>query len=195
MTRHSIALVLAACLLFFSPFSVSNAYNIAYANEIECALTQKYEFTMPASLLTIEDEAFEGVAVKTVILPDGFLFIGESAFGDSIRLENVYIPESTTYIADSAFSNNASFTIYGIADSYAEDWAKEHDIPFEKTDIWRHILHQRQQLHGSELKIDVLLWTLDPFEPDRTEKDTQDDNRSYRVEDRPEFHPIDYRFP
>lgn len=152
-------------------------------------------FVLSPNLKIIEDEAFEGISARTIILPDGFLYIGENAFGDIQTLEKVYIPETTKHIAVSAFANDTSLTIYGIPGSYAEDWAKEHNVLFEEANIWRYILHQGQSIHGSELKADVLLWTIDPYESDKTEKDTQDDNTSYRVEDRPEFHPIDYRFP
>lgn len=171
-------------------FVVALAFcGVAYAEDNDST------FILPSDLRIIEDEAFEGTSVETVILPDGFLFIGESAFGEVQTLKKVYIPESTIYIADSAFSDDASYTILGLEGSYAEDWAKEHNVPFEEEDIWRHVLHHSHRLDGNERKRDIILWTLDPFEPDRTEKDTQDDNKSYRVEDRPEFHPIDYRFP
>ena len=193
--RYRIALFLAVFLFCLSPISYASTYNLGYADAAENYIVQRSEFILPDSLQIIEDEAFEGTAVRTVILPDSFLFIGESAFGDIQTLREVYIPESTIFIADSAFLGESFYIIYGIAGSYAEDWAKEHNVPFEEADIWRYILHPNQRLDGNGLKRARVLWILDPFKPDKNEKDTQDDNKSYRVEDRPEFHPIDYRFP
>ena len=181
--------MLFAMLLIIRLFSLPSAF----ADGVESK--QQSTFVLPLSLQEIEEGAFSGTAVQNVIFPDGFIYVGEDAFSGAEKLVDVYIPKSTKYIADSAFSITPKLVIHGVKGSYAEDWAKEHNVPFEKANIWRYILHQGQSIHGSELKADILLWTIDPFEPDKTETDTQDDNKSYRVEDRPEFHPIDYRFP
>ena len=152
-------------------------------------------FTFPKALKIIEDEAFEGTSVKTVILPDGLQYIGERAFDKIETLRKVYIPESAVYIADTAFYKGAAYTVYGIRGSYAEDWAKKHRVPFKEADIWRTVLPKDQHKDEHSPRADMLLWTYDPFEPDRTYLDTIEENVSHRIEDRPEFYPIDYRFP
>ena len=93
-------------------------------------------FIFPSSLERIEDEAFEGTAVETAVFPEGFVSIGERAFDNACALKDVYIPDTTTYIADSAFSAAADLTIYGLDDSYAEDWAKKHDVLFVAKNVW-----------------------------------------------------------
>ena len=113
----------------------------------------KTKVTILDSVTSIGDEAFNLCAKLTeVILPDGVTSIGDSAFSDcrslteliipygatsigddvfywNTSLKKVVIPETVTSIGDMAF-NECSATIYGIAGSYAETYAKEHDIPF-----------------------------------------------------------------
>ncbi|MDD6433684.1 MAG: dockerin type I domain-containing protein, partial [Ruminococcus bromii] len=46
------------------------------------------------------------------------------------NLTNITIPESVSWIDDKAFYDCKSLTIYGYEDSYAQEYADEHNIPF-----------------------------------------------------------------
>ena len=89
----------------------------------------KTTVNFPASVTSIGDRAFVTcTALKELSIPDSVTSIGNSVFYYS-WLEKVIIPESVTSIGDLAF-NECSATIYGKAGSYAETYAKEHNLPF-----------------------------------------------------------------
>lgn len=98
--------------------------------------TEVGSFRLPASLRVVGDEAFEGTAVETAILPDGAAEIGDRAFANADGLREVYIPGSVAQIGADAFSGGGGLTVFGLAGSAADDWAAEHGIPFEVRDIW-----------------------------------------------------------
>lgn len=52
-------------------------------------------------------------------------------FANCPKLESVYIPTSVTEISDKAFKNSSAVTIKGSYGSYAEEYAKANNIPFE----------------------------------------------------------------
>lgn len=152
-------------------------------------------FTLPSSLLIIEDEAFEGVAAQTVVFPDGLQSIGKGAFANASSLKEVYIPDSTQYIGDSAFSVNSGLTIHGIDGSYAKDWANKHEIPFVIDDVWSVFVPSGRFSNTlpnpvSRPVATIILVIL--FELFRL---NYYGVRSRRPQDRPELYPINYRFP
>ena len=87
-------------------------------------------FRLPASLKSIEDEAFEGTAIVSVDLPETVESIGENAFARIPSLRVVRIPEKTKQIAKTAFAGSNNVTIIGSPGSYARTWAHENGIPF-----------------------------------------------------------------
>lgn len=91
------------------------------------------DFNLPASLTVIEDEAFAGTAIETVVLPDTLEVIGDFAFADIPTLSSVEIPQSVHAIGDNAFAGSDSVFFLGAADSYAQTWANEHAIKFVET--------------------------------------------------------------
>lgn len=156
---------------------------------------EKKTFELPSSLERIEDEAFEGTAIEIIILPDGFLYIGENAFRDVWSLKDVYIPDSVVYIADSALMDADSYTIHGEKGSCAEDWAREHNVPFAETETLRFMLNNAPVFDGNITARDAIQEILDSFGPCRTGNKPQRNDRSLSPKDRPEFHPIDFWFP
>ena len=168
-------------------------FGIASAEETEAG--NGGTFKLPASLLVIEDEAFAGTAAQTVILPEGLESIGAGAFEDVPTLKDVYIPNTTTYIADSALTVTPDLTIHGIDNSYAKDWAHEHEIPFVVDDIWTKVVQsgwvptvrvERTNLYIATIVLIILFefFRLGYYEV-----------RSRRPQDRPDLYPIEYRFP
>ncbi|MFZ2888017.1 MAG: leucine-rich repeat protein, partial [Ruminococcus bromii] len=69
-------------------------------------------------------------SLKNVTLPETCTSVGSYAFANCPKLESVYIPASVTEISDKAFKNSSAVTIKGIAGSYAEEYAKANNIPF-----------------------------------------------------------------
>ena len=104
------------------------------------------EINLPSSLEIIGDEAFAnsyyrsyGDSNKSLVLPDGLVTIGNSAFSGASRLGKITIPASVTSIGD--FAINSNTTIYTYQDSYAAQWADTNgrnlrllDFPFEIQD-------------------------------------------------------------
>ncbi|HJB28213.1 MAG TPA: leucine-rich repeat domain-containing protein [Candidatus Blautia faecavium] len=79
--------------------------------------------------------AFEGSEnLKEVNLDTGDLVqIAEKAFSGCTNLERVIIPDTVQEIADNAFENCPKLTLYVTEGSYAEQYAIEHQIPYEYT--------------------------------------------------------------
>ena len=82
----------------------------------------------------IHDHAFFRCSnLKQVILGDKLEKIEEYAFSACTSLEEIIIPPSCIEIADTAFASvSENFKIKGEKGSYAEEYAKANDIPFEE---------------------------------------------------------------
>ena len=118
---------------------------------------------IPKNIKAIKDYTFyECKSLKSIMIPEGVVCIGEAAFLDCYCLESVVIPSSATNIGERAFSGclglasitmsenvtsigkdafercgtfaNSSFTIHAPSGSYAEEYAKKNNIPFEAID-------------------------------------------------------------
>ena len=89
------------------------------------------DFTTPAALLMIEDEAFRGCAFSYVKLGEHVTDIGAFAFADSPNLKYILIPATVTSIGTDAFKDTApGFTILTPAGSFAESYARDNNIRF-----------------------------------------------------------------
>ena len=86
----------------------------------------KGDLIIPASVKSIDDESFLGIAAKKIRLPNGILSIGAMSFADCPNLSAIYIPSTTKTIDESAFDGDNTLMIYGTADSPAEDFAINH---------------------------------------------------------------------
>ena len=89
------------------------------------------EAVLPESLEIIESGAFFGCRnLQNMQIPVNVKRISGAAFKNCAELEYVSIPESVTFIGDDAFGQCPKLTIHAPAGSYAESYAKEHNIPF-----------------------------------------------------------------
>ena len=77
----------------------------------------------------IDDEAFKGLDITSVTIPDTVVSIGWFAFSDCSKLTRVSIPQSVTSIGYEAFSGSKSVVIYTYSGSYTEKYAKSYGIP------------------------------------------------------------------
>ena len=68
--------------------------------------------------------------LETVYLPETLEQIGDGAFYDCINLRHLQIPPKVSSIGSLSFFNCPKLTIHAPAGSYAEQFAKEHKIPF-----------------------------------------------------------------
>ena len=144
--KAGIMLFLSVCLLaIFSVFTCAYANNLPEIKTIPISLIQQItensednpiegtatpSFTLPASLITIEEGAFEGTAITTVDLPESVVTVEDYAFANIPTLQNIHIPDATKYIGKNAFLGSANVTITGAPEGYARAWARENGIPF-----------------------------------------------------------------
>lgn len=91
---------------------------------------------VPDGTAVISDTAFANCRnLKTVELPEGLTQIGYAAFENCPNLQSIKMPDSITSMFPALFGYDAfgkkkpKFIVY--KDSYAEEFAKEHEIPYE----------------------------------------------------------------
>ncbi len=88
------------------------------------------DFTLPAALKEIGEEAFADCAFSYVHIPDGVTRIERRAFADCPNLRDVDIPESATSIDPTAFAGTSGLTIHSADGSYAEFYAGKYGFAF-----------------------------------------------------------------
>lgn len=66
-----------------------------------------------------------------IVIPDSVKIIGDNAFADCGELKKITIPASVTYIGEDVFwKNGKDVAIHGYSGSYAQKYAKAHNIAF-----------------------------------------------------------------
>jgi len=89
------------------------------------------EVVLPESLRVIGPAAFITCSgLETLVLPQKITRIEDGAFVNCSSLASITIPGSITEIADDAFYNCSSISIVGVCDTYANEYADNHKIPF-----------------------------------------------------------------
>ena len=89
---------------------------------------------LPSQISAIPKEFFRDcVKLSDVVIPDSVTTIETEAFKNCKKLASVVIPKNVISIDESAFvgCNTKSLVIHGICGSYAEQFAKEHNIKFD----------------------------------------------------------------
>lgn len=127
--------LLCVCAAFFFGNDINQVH---FSQDGSLEKTETAAFHLPASLRSIEDEAFMGTASEAVYLPEAVTNIGSRAFADMQTLRSISIPPNTLSIEADAFSGVPALRIYGAAGSYAEKWAENHGYSFIRKDLWIH---------------------------------------------------------
>ena len=84
-----------------------------------------------AGITTIPASAFRHCdALEQLTVPRRVTAIKDNAFKDSVKFSSITIPRSVTSISANAFSYLDKLTIYGVAGTYAETFAKTNSIKF-----------------------------------------------------------------
>jgi len=120
---------------------VDTNYTIPYGTEV--IGPQSFELTkslqtvvLPNTVRIIEPNAFAVSSLEGIYIPEGLEEIEGAAFYNCRQLGDTYIPSTVNRIDNSAFADcmrgNINFSISGIQDSYAEDYAKRNGIRFNQ---------------------------------------------------------------
>lgn len=95
-----------------------------------CDNLEEVTFAEDSELTTIDDWAFEGSGVKSLVLPDKVKIIGEHAFEDSKNLTYLILPESLTELEICAFSGCEKLEYIRISSSIECGCGYESSAPF-----------------------------------------------------------------
>ena len=89
------------------------------------------EVILPSSLRVIGPAAFITCSsLENLVLPYKITRIEDGAFVNCESLKTITIPGSITEISDDAFYNCYNVQIIGVRDTYANEYANNHNIPF-----------------------------------------------------------------
>ena len=87
---------------------------------------------LPDTVTEIGNEVFEECCDLTEInIPEHVTAIGANAFDHCIGLNSLTIPPSVVTIGEDAFNDCFRLTVSGYTNSYAEEYLKENNVPFE----------------------------------------------------------------
>ncbi len=91
--------------------------------------------SIPDSVTSIGGGVFDSCPLLTnITIPDSVTSIGGWAFASCLSLTSLSIPDSVTSIGDWAFNNCPHLTLTVGRNSYAEQYAKENNIPYAYPD-------------------------------------------------------------
>ena len=85
---------------------------------------------LPLSTTRIGEGAFQGSLFKYVWCGDQIAYIENETFADCPNLKYIRLPEKETEIAEGAFPADRKLCIVGVAGSYADVYASEHNYGF-----------------------------------------------------------------
>ena len=110
--------------------SVKNIEKAAF-----CDCSSLESITIPYKVKRIEEHVFLGcISLTRITIPQRVKRIGYGAFSHCSSLESITISDKVREIEDNAFDGCEKLTICAHKDSYAEEYAKEKNIPFVEID-------------------------------------------------------------
>ena len=87
------------------PKNIPDANPLMYAHELYLNNEKVTNLSVPSNVKQIKPCAFYNCSLESVVLPNGFTTIGESAFRSCQNLRSIVIPNTVTTIGKSAFSD------------------------------------------------------------------------------------------
>lgn len=101
--------------------------------------TKLESVTLPQKLKTLSSGMFQQTSLKQLVVPQNVERIEDYIFNEHPQstspwytpIKSVVIPSSVTEINDNAFAFCDDVTLLCVQGSYAEDWAKKHDVAFK----------------------------------------------------------------
>ena len=107
-----------------------NTFTMPQGNvTLEVTYEQLPTLTLPASMKTVEESAFEGCGAYFIIVPEDCEHIGAYAFKNCPNLEALYVTGSETTIDDTALDGCTDVCVYGHEESGAHDFASKNYGP------------------------------------------------------------------
>ena len=100
--------------------------NIGFAAFARCNNLKK--LIIPKNVKWISESAFANCKNLEEVIMEGATNICENAFYGCSNLKNVELPDTVLYIHENAFKNSNNIIFECNKDSYAEKYAKEHNI-------------------------------------------------------------------
>ena len=83
------------------------------------------DFTLPAFLTEVDEEAFAGIAATVVYIPDGCVVLGNRAFEGCASLEQIRIPAGCA-LGEDVFDGCGTVFMFGTRGSPAEAYCLSH---------------------------------------------------------------------
>lgn len=87
-------------------------------------------FTVAAKVKNIEEEAFAGDDLESVLIGENVASVGPKAFADNTNLKTLVVKGSSTEFDASALAGSDNVTIYAPAGSKAQSFAETAGVPF-----------------------------------------------------------------
>jgi len=85
---------------------------------------------LPKATRTVGEEAFSGMTLEAVSIPEGCQYIRTRAFANCPNLRYVALPRGWISIASNAFENSSRVALYVYAGSTGESFAKQNGIKY-----------------------------------------------------------------
>lgn len=121
--------IISCCTVDGSNLSAECVITV-WENQSEIPVMTASGFMMPSELTQIDDEAFAGIPVTYLKLPESLQTIGSMAFTECPNLAQVFIPATVNTIASDAFEGSFFVSIVGYQNTAAEAFATNQGIPF-----------------------------------------------------------------
>ena len=186
-------IIIIFILSFFICMQAGTAFALPERMQSNRDSPEVYGMVLPASLVQIEESAFENTSVESVFLPPLTAIIGDRAFASNRMLTRVFVPKSVESIGNQAFEGKR-LTLIGEKGSYAYSWAQMHNVAFVEQESEASQGKPVRKLLNENV---FLLFNLGYMVPELYVqlKKKKSWSRSMRPQDRPELYPINYRFP
>ena len=186
-------IIIIFILSFFICMQAGTAFALPERMQSNRDSPDAYDMVLPASLVQIEEGAFENTAAESVFLPSMTASIGDRAFASNRALIKVFVPKSVESIGNQAFEGK-DLTLIGEKGSYALSWARMHNVAFVEQESAASQGKPVRKLLNENV---FLLFSLGYMAPELFVqlKKRKSWSRSMRPQDRPELYPINYRFP